>query len=122
MSARAANAYRKVYVESAQPSRILDELYAGLLADCRRGAAAIRIGDLAAKGAAVSRAIAIVGELQAALDHGAAPDLCRNLAALYMFVRGRLRKANLELDVRAFEEIERVVAPLREGFQRAAVG
>jgi len=28
MTSRAANAYRKVYVESAQPARILDELYA----------------------------------------------------------------------------------------------
>src|SRR5215475_5268687 len=106
---RAANAYRKVYVESAQPTRILDELYAGLVSDCRRGAEAIRAGDVAGKGAAVSRALAIVGELQAALDHDAAPDLCRNLTALYAFVRGRLRRANLKMDALAFEEIERVI-------------
>ncbi len=120
MTSRAANAYRKVYVESAQPARILDELYAGLIADCRRGAEHIRAGDAAGKGVAISRALAILGELQAALDHGAAPELCRNLAALYVFVRGRLRRANLQMDAQALEDIERVIAPLREGFQRAA--
>lgn len=119
---RAANAYRKVFVESAAPTRILDELYGALLADCRRGAESIRSGDVAGKGVAIGRALAIVGELQAALNHEAAPDLCRNLAALYQFVRGRLTKATLRMDASALEEIERVVAPLREGFQRAACG
>lgn len=120
MSARAAHAYRKVYVESAQPSRILDELYAALLSDCRRAAQCIQVRDFNGKGIAIGRALAIVGELQAALDHGAAPELCRNLASLYAFVRGRLHRANLKMDAESLTEIEKVVAPLREGFQKAA--
>jgi flagellar protein FliS len=119
MSARAANAYRRVFVESAQPTRILDELYGALLSDCRRGIDAIKAGDFAAKGVVIRRALDITGELMAALDHGAAPDLCRNLAALYLFVRGRLKQANLKMDVRALEEVERVLAPLRAAFAQA---
>jgi len=117
---RAANVYRKVYADSAPPARVLDELLGALLDDFRGAAACIAAGDFAGKGRHVSRALAILGELDAALDRRAAPELTRNLSALYDFTRDRVVKANLKMDAAPLGEAERVIAPLRDAFQQAA--
>ena len=120
MYARAAAAYRRVYLESASPSRIVDELFCRLLSDCEEAAALMGAGDLSGKGSALGHALAIVDELSASLDAEAAPDLCGNLARLYDYVRGRLIAANLRLEPRLLDEAERVVRVLREAFHAAA--
>src|SRR5215470_4269067 len=116
---RAANVYRKVFVDSAPPSRILDELYAGLLQDCQDATRCILSMDRAGKGKHISRALAILGEIEAALDRKAAPELTQNLAALYSFARARLFAASVNMDARPLAEVERVLRPIREAFQEA---
>lgn len=117
---RAANVYRQVNASSSPPTRILDELYAGLLQDCESAAERIQAGDRAAKGRHISRALAIVGELEAALDRKAAPELAQNLAALYGFSRERLFAANVTMDAKPLRDVVRVLGPLRDAFAQAA--
>jgi flagellar protein FliS len=117
---RAANVYRQVFVDSAPPTRILDELYGALLQDCESAAERIGAGDRAGKGRHISRALAIVGELEAALDRQAAPELAQNLAALYSFARARLFAANVAMDAKPLGEVVRVLGPLRDAFAQAA--
>ncbi len=119
--ARAANLYRTVHVESAQPAQMLDELYGRLLEDCRRAADAIIAGDAATKGKLIDHALRIVAELAAALDHERAPDLCRKLVGLYGFVGNRLTRANATMDVGLLKEAERVILTLRGAFREAAL-
>jgi flagellar secretion chaperone FliS len=116
----AAKLYRTVQVESARPAQVLDDLYGALLTDCRRAAEAIYDGDPGAKGRHLDRALRIVGELGAALDHGRAPELCRNLTGLYAFVSSRLVRASAELNAGLVEEAERVIMTLRAAFKEAA--
>jgi flagellar secretion chaperone FliS len=118
---RAANVYRQVNVESAPPTRILDELYAALIQDCESAAERIQAGDRATKGRHISRAMAILGELEAALDREVAPELTQNLAALYGFARRRLFAANSGMDTKPLGEVVRVLGPLREAFATAAM-
>lgn len=118
MAERGANAYRKVFLESATPPRLLDELYGRLLSDCHDAAEAIRQGDLAGKGRSINHAIEIIYELTAALDRSAAPELCSNLARLYDFVIQRLTTANLRIDVQPIVEAEQVIIVLRGAFQQ----
>ena len=117
---RAANAYRKVWADSAPPTRILDELYGAIIDDCHLAAAEIRAGNVAAKCRVIGRALAIVAELENALDHRAAPELTKNLAALYAFVRTQLFNANVNRDSAPLANVERIITPLREAFQQAA--
>lgn len=120
MSARAIRSYRIVSVESAPPARVLDDLLARLLADCDDARARLRAGDPAGKGAALAHALAIVGELTAAIDHEAAPELGANLAALWGYVGARLTDANVHQDVAAITDAEKVVLTLREAFAVAS--
>jgi len=117
---RAANVYRQVSIDSAPSTRILDELYGAILSDCRTAAGAIRIRDMETKGKCISRALAILNELETALDHRVAPEITQNLSALYNFVRTRLFTANVNMEAGALEDVERVILPLRDAFQQAA--
>lgn len=119
MHARATNAYRRVYVESAEPGQVLDHLYTALSADLRRAGEAIRAGDPASKGAAVSHALSIVSELNGALDHKSAPELCKNLASLYGFVTSRLMEASASMDAELLPPAEKVVETLADAFRQA---
>ena len=121
MYARAASVYRKVYLESASPARILDELYARLLADIAAARAGVVAGNAAAKGTALSHANSIISELVAALDRSVAPELCENLARLYAFVQERLTECNSTMDPRPLASAERIITTIREGFQGAMV-
>lgn len=115
-AARALRSYKTVSVESAPPRRLLDELMNRLLRDCVDARAAIRANDLAGKGKHIGHALAIVGELIAALDHDVAPELCGNLTALYQFVIDRLSDGNVRKSEAPIVEAEKVVTTLREAF------
>jgi flagellar protein FliS len=109
-----------VYVESATPSRVLDELLRGLHEDVVDARARIAAGDAAGKGKRVSRALAILAELRAALDADAAPELVANLARLYDWMVDQINVASVKLDPKPLVVIATIVADLRESFQAAA--
>jgi flagellar protein FliS len=120
MYARATQAYKNVYLESASPGRLIEEMYARLMRDIADGRAGMQARDAGARGAALGHAVDIVGALNAALDRRLAPDLCAQLTPLYDFVMQRLTRANMHDDVRALAEAEQVVSMLRDAFQKAA--
>lgn len=117
---RAAKVYQRVSLESASPTQVLDALYGRLERDLDDGRAAIVDKRLADKGVALSHALAIVHELEAALDPKTAPDVCQSLASLYDFVRERIQLGNVKLDVVALDEAKKIVSQLRLTFADAA--
>src|SRR5579859_8168606 len=97
MLARAANVYRRVDLESAPKTQIVERLFDRCVRDIADARAAIEVRDIHKKAAAIDHALQIVVELKASLDVTAAPELCVNLAALYDFVSARLTEANVHL-------------------------
>src|SRR5262249_15171428 len=65
---------------------------------------------------ALSKAYAIVSELYVSLDHAQYPELCKNLEGLYDFCMQRITHANRHNDVKAIEDVMRVLSPVREAF------
>lgn len=120
MADRYAQAYQRVYLESASPTRVLDELYTRLLRDLDDGARCIAAGDIEGKAAATNHAVDIVLQLAAALDRSHAPALCDNLERLYDFVRSRVLDASVRLDARPLAEAAGVVRTIRDAFAEAA--
>ena len=118
---RGASAYRKVDLESAPRTQIVERLYGRFLHDTQLARDAFARGDVHGKAAAIDHATRIVTELLAALDHGAAPELCANLAALYAFVIERLGQANLTRDGRFLDDADRVMRELGDAFREAHV-
>jgi flagellar protein FliS len=117
MLARAANAYRRVDLESAPKTQILERLFDRFLIDVANARAAIESKDIAQKAAALDHALQIVVELRASLDANAAPELCANLAALYDFVTDQLVAASVNLSVKPLDPVTRIMTEIGEAFR-----
>ena len=119
MLARAANAYRRVDLESAPKTQILERLFDRCLADIAAARKAIEDRDVKTKAQMLDHALQIVVELKASLDPTAAPVLCENLAALYDFVTDRLVTASVTLTLPPLDQATRVMRELGEAFRAA---
>ena len=82
----------------------------------RRG---LEAGDPKVKGENICRAVAIITELDNALDRDMGIKLVENLSALYRYILERLTVANLKNDDTALQEVEKLMATIRDGFQGA---
>lgn len=119
MIARAVNAYRRVDLESAPKTQIVDRLFDRCVQDIAAARTAIELRDIHKKAAALDHALQIVVELKASLDVAAAPELCANLAALYDFVTERLIEANTQLTTPPLDQATRIMAELGAAFRGA---
>ena len=119
MHARAANAYRRVDLESAPKQDVLGRLFERFGADLVAARTAIAAKDIVAKAAAFDHALRIVGELEASLDHTAAPELCAQLQSLYRFVSDALIKVNRSLDPKGLDVPVKVMSDIAGAFRDA---
>jgi flagellar secretion chaperone FliS len=119
MNARAANTYRRVDLDSAPKQQIVDRLFDRFAQDVANARAAILAGDIVKRASMIDHALRIVSELAASLDHGVAPELCANLAALYDFVSDRLSIANLKREVKPLDEATKIMAEIGGAFRGA---
>ncbi|MHB0926373.1 MAG: flagellar export chaperone FliS [Gallionellaceae bacterium] len=114
----AIKAYNKVGIESsvtaAGPVKLISMLYQGALLAIANAKSGILRKDIPAKGAAISKAIAIIGEgLNASLDKKVGGDLAQNLSSLYTYMVTRLVAANLNNDIAALDEVARLLNDLK---------
>ncbi|MDP2762184.1 MAG: flagellar export chaperone FliS [Sideroxyarcus sp.] len=114
----AIKAYNKVGVESgvisADPVKLISMLYQGALLAISNAKNGMMRKDIPAKGAAISKAIAIIGEgLNASLDKKVGGDLAQNLSSLYDYMVMRLVAANLNNDLDALDEVARLLNDLK---------
>jgi flagellar protein FliS len=111
--------YGAVKVTTASPGQILVMLYDGLLRFLKEAQTAMSAKDRKKAGERISRAHAILAYLLGTLDTTHAPDLCKNLQAVYVFCMQRLLSANIQQDVEKLAEVVRVLTPLREAWTTA---
>ena len=112
------DAYADVGVETgvaaADPHKLILMLFDGTLAAIAKARLAMSRGEIAAKGAAISKAIEIIdGGLKASLDVSAGGALAERLAALYDYMLNRLLAANLRNDTSLLDETTRLLNELR---------
>lgn len=109
-TAAAIKTYAKIGVESgvsaADPHKLISMLYQGALLAIINAKNGILRKDTPAKGAAISKAIAIIDEgLNASLDKKAGGELAQNLSSLYEYMGRCLLSANLNNDLVALDEV-----------------
>ena len=114
----ATKAYAAVEIESgvhaADPHKLIAMLYQGAMLAIANAKNAMLRKDIPAKGAAISKAILIIGEgLQASLDKNVGGQLALNLDALYGYMCTRLLAANMNDDVAALDEVARLLGELQ---------
>jgi flagellar secretion chaperone FliS len=113
--------YRNVMSHRTEnKEEILLMLYEGALISLKIARRGIREKNPKLKGEKISKVLAILTELDCALDRGNGLDLADNMAALYGYMMNRLTTANIKNDPEALEEVEQLLGQLYEGFKGAA--
>ena len=118
----AAGAYVRTEIQSRSPIELVVMLYDGANTYLSQAHDAIERQDGRAKREAISRALAIVTELQNTLNMEVGGDIAGSLDSLYGFVNERLIDANRQDDVGAVDQAIRVLTPLREAWIQLARG
>lgn len=118
---RGVGAYATVGLETgvaaASPHKLVVMLYDGVIVALLSAINGIKASNVAAKGAALSKAIAIIDNgLRASLDRQAGGEIAANLDALYDYMGRRLLEANIKSDAGIVEEIHGLMSDLREAW------
>jgi flagellar secretion chaperone FliS len=100
---------------------ILLMLYEGALISLKIAHRGIREKNPKLKGENISKVLAILTELDCALDREKGGELAENLTGIYNYMMKRLTTANIKNDPKALEEVEQLLGKLYEGFKEAAV-
>jgi flagellar protein FliS len=119
---RAVDTYTRLEVETgvaaASPQKLVVMLYEGAIKAALSAQAALARGDLAERGAAISKAIAIIDEgLQPALDMQAGGEIAANLMALYEYMVNRLLYANLKGHSQSLDEVVHLLTELKTAWE-----
>lgn len=128
---RATQAYQQINIsseiEQASPHRLISMLFEGALKQTATAKGALSRNDIEARGLAISRAIAIVGELQACLRDLDTNPVSANLFALYEYVLRCLIEANTQGRIDKLEEVLNILVEIKSGWdaipedQRSAI-
>ncbi|MBI3150273.1 MAG: flagellar export chaperone FliS [Betaproteobacteria bacterium] len=119
---RGVAAYAKVGTETgvfdASPHRLILMLFDGALAALANARLQMRAGDVAGKGASISKAIAIIDDgLKASLDVSVGGETAANLYSLYEYMSHQLLLANLRNNPAMLEEVRGLLAELRAAWE-----
>jgi flagellar protein FliS len=122
MHHRGADAYRRTEVQSSSPLALVVMLYDGAIRFVQEARQAIATRDVRARTQAVSRALAIIAELQNTLNVAEGGDVARELDRLYSYMSTRLLDVTARADDDAAKEVQKLLQTLREGWSQIAAG
>jgi flagellar protein FliS len=103
-------------VEGADPHQLIDMLLKGAMGKISEAKAAMLGGQIALKGEAVGKAIAIVEYLRVSLDPGIDAAFSEQLGELYRYIETRLLAANLKNDTEALDEAQALLREISAGW------
>ncbi|HUW50197.1 MAG TPA: flagellar export chaperone FliS [Sulfuricella sp.] len=114
----AVSAYSQVGIETgiagASPHKLIAMLFEGAILSVAAGKVHMQRNEIAAKGKAISQAIAIIDEgLKVSLDEKVGGELAQNLKALYEYMCQRLLVANLKNETVPLDEVSRLLSELK---------
>lgn len=100
--------------------QILLKLYNGSLNFLRLARRGMEEKNPRIKGENISKVLAIMTELDCALDMETGGEIAENLSTLYQHMTFKLINANLTNDLKGLDEVENVLVKIKEGFEEAA--
>src|SRR5262245_16404244 len=110
---------------TASPEKLIKLLYDGAiehLEPSRKGLADRKTARSAGVGRSLSRAMGILGELRASLDHAAGGEVSRDLDRLYEFALDQLSQANLTRTPAGVNHALQITRTLKEGWDGVIPG
>jgi flagellar protein FliS len=114
------SAYQVTATHTAKPKEeIVLLLYEGALRFIRFARTSLQQKNPATKGLYISKALAIIGELDCLLDHEIGGEIAGNLSSLYQYMSFRLTHANCKNDGAALDEVTTLLHELQQAFATA---
>ena len=121
-ASHALNTYRNVGVQSAlddaSPHRLISMLLDGALDRIAAAKGAMERGDTATQGAFLGKAITIIDNMRASLDHQQGGELAGRLADLYDYMERRLLAAGVSADTDALDEVCSLLREVKTGWEQ----
>lgn len=121
----ALKSYENVALRSAvleaTPHQLVQMLMDGALDRIARAKGCMSRGEIAAKGAHIARAVAIVNGLRRDLDMERGGEISANLDALYEYMSRRLLEANAKNDRGILEEVAGLLREIRDAWAQIPV-
>jgi len=114
MNPNGANEYLKAKVLTATPEQLQLMLFDGAVKFAEKAKLALVAKDYEQSYHNLSKAEKILLELNCSLRPKVAPDLCKNLAAIYTFCYRKLVEANTTRNVEAIDEVLTLLKYQRE--------
>lgn len=99
--------------------QLLLKLYDGSLNFLRLARRGMEEDNPRIKGENISKIIAIMTELDCALDMETGGEIAENLSLLYRHVIYRLVEINVKNEITGLDEVEHVLSQIKEGFEEA---
>jgi len=118
------NSGHNVYKQNAanaiiSKDQLLLKLYNGSLNFLKLAKRGIEEKNPKVSGENISKVIAILTELDCALDMEAGGEIAENLSSLYRHIMYGLVNANLKKDTDAMDKLELLLCEVKEGFEEA---
>lgn len=114
------NAYRQNAGNTIiSKEQLLLKLYAGSLNFLRLAKRGMEEKNPKIKGENISKVLAIMTELDCALDMQTGGEMAENLSTLYRHIMYTLVNANIRDDLDALDEVEKIISEIKEGFEEA---
>ncbi|MDD3610240.1 MAG: flagellar export chaperone FliS [Halothiobacillaceae bacterium] len=114
------NQYASVHIEGglqdASPHRLIQMLLEGLISRMASARGALLRGDTVVRGEQLSKALAILGGLEGALDYERGGELAVNLRDLYRYITHRLLLVTSDNDVRLLDEALGLIREIKAGW------
>ena len=112
------DAYLENQVLTADPLELVRMLYSAAIDSVRDARGHLAAGDIRARSNSITRAQAIIGELNASLDYNAG-EISHNLGRLYQYMRQQLTQANLRQKDAPLAEVEGLLGTLNDAWRQA---
>ena len=113
-------AYEESSVAGSNPVNLVVALYEGALASVAAAKACLQSGDILTRGKAITKAVNIVSELLASLDHEKGGEVSANLYRIYLYIHKRLLEAHGQQRREPLDEVESLLSTLLPGWKTVA--
>ena len=122
MAMRGHSAYNQTIIQTVDDKgKILLMLYDGAIKFVRYARSGIEENDPKTKGENISKLLAILNELDCALNREMSEDYIENLSFLYRHMMNLITIANIKNDTGPLTEVESILSELKEGFEAAFI-
>jgi flagellar protein FliS len=116
----ARSAYQRIEANGSNGVQLVVMLYDGAIRFIGEAKVCAERGDRRGKANAISRTLAILGELQSTLRLDEGGDLAKSLDALYTYITERILDANLKGNISGLDEAAKLLRTLNSAWAEIA--